>query len=302
MGPRIAPRRSPVCDARWPTRWSSSTAAPPTRASCARCCSVPSSRPARSTPAGWTACTLRGEIVPDRHADIALLQAAIELGEADTAAERARFFALARRGRPQAAAAVAHTVVLRRRGHSYRLTVAQVGPGRHRVSLDGAAVEVEARRLGAHERRIELDGRAYRTLTSLQGADMLVEVDGVPHRISRDEGGVVRNLAPAVVVSIPVEPGDEVEQGDVVAVVESMKMESSLTAPFRARVREVMVGANVSVAAQEPLLRLERLGDARRAATPAASACRCARRRGRHGCRRPAPPRVAAARLRRRGR
>ncbi len=203
---------------------------------------------------------LRGEIVPDRYADVALVQAAIELAEAETATERARFYAFARRGRPQAAAAAAHTDVLRRQGHSYRIAVAQVGPGRHRVSLDGASVEAVVHRLGAHERRLQLGGRAYRTLTSLQGADMLVEVDGVPHRISRDEGGIVRNLAPAVVVSIPVEPGDEIEPGDVVAVVESMKMESSLTAPFRARVREVMVGANVHVAAQQPLLRLERIG------------------------------------------
>ena len=89
-------------------------------------------------------------------------------------------------------------------------------------------------RLGAHERRLELRGRAHRTLISIQGADLLVEVDGVPHRISRDDGGLVRNLAPAVVVSIPVAPGDEVEAGDVVAVVEAMKMETSLIAPFRA--------------------------------------------------------------------
>ena len=84
----------------------------------------------------------------------------------------------------------------------------------------------------------------------------------MPHRISHDDGGLVRNLAPALVVSIPVAPGDEVEHGDVVAVVESMKMESSLTAPFRGRVREVLAGANVQVPAQAPLVRLEPLGDA----------------------------------------
>ena len=41
-------------------------------------------------------------IVPMRHADVALLQAAIVLAEEATAAERARFYAFARRGRPQA--------------------------------------------------------------------------------------------------------------------------------------------------------------------------------------------------------
>jgi biotin carboxyl carrier protein len=127
--------------------------------------------------------------------------------------------------------------------------------------MDGATVEVAVDRVGAHERRLELRGETHRTLTSLQGADLLVEVDGVPHRISRDDGGLVRNLAPAIVVSIPVAPGDEVEAGDVVAVVESMKMETSLTAPFRGRVRQVLASPNVHVAAQAPLLRLEPLGD-----------------------------------------
>jgi acetyl/propionyl-CoA carboxylase alpha subunit/acetyl-CoA carboxylase carboxyltransferase component len=200
---------------------------------------------------------LSGEIASVEHADVALLQAAIELSEAETAADLSRFYAFARRGRPQAAAPLARTVELRHRGQTYRLAVAEVGPHRHRVTVDGVSVEVVSRRLGAYERRLEVHGRVHRTLASLQGADLLIEVDGVPHRIARDDGGMVRNLAPAVVVSIPVGVGDEVAAGDVVAVVESMKMESSLTAPFPGRVRRVLVGPNVHVAAQEPLLQLE---------------------------------------------
>jgi acetyl/propionyl-CoA carboxylase alpha subunit/acetyl-CoA carboxylase carboxyltransferase component len=204
--------------------------------------------------------SLRGEIVPERHADVALLQAAIELSEAETATDRARFYAFARRGRPQAAAGLSRTIELRHRGQTYRFAVAQVGPRRHRVSVDGASVEVELQRLGPHQRRVEVGGRMHGTLTSVQGADLLVEVDGVPHRVSRDDGGLVRNPAPAVVVSIPVGPGDEVQAGDVVAVVESMKMETSLTAPFRGRVRRVLVGPNVHVTAQTPLLQIEQIG------------------------------------------
>src|SRR6201999_3727752 len=67
----------------------------------------------------------------------------------------------------------------------------------------------------------------------------------------------VRSHAPAVVVAIPVSEGDEVAEGDVVAVVESMKMETSLTAPFAGRVRRVLTGTNVQVPAHTPLLQLE---------------------------------------------
>ena len=60
-----------------------------------------------------------------------------------------------------------------------------------------------------------------------------------------------------MVVAIPVSEGDEVAEGDVVAVVESMKMETSLTAPFAGRVRRVLTGTNVQVPAHTPLLQLE---------------------------------------------
>ena len=94
-------------------------------------------------------------------------------------------------------------------------------------------------------------------MISRQGADLLVEVHGVPHRITRDDGGFVRSHGPSVVVAIPVSEGDEVAEGDVVAVVESMKMETSLTAPFAGRVRRVLTGTNVQVPAHTPLLQLE---------------------------------------------
>src|SRR6185437_5372424 len=100
---------------------------------------------------------------------------------------------------------------------------------------------------------------AYRTLTALQDADLLVEVDGVPHRISRDEGGLIRCPSPGVVVAIPVSAGDEVHFGDEVAVTESMKMESSLTAPVHGRVREVLVSTNTHVPSGRPLLQIEPL-------------------------------------------
>ena len=211
---------------------------------------------------------LSGEAVPLRHGDIALLQAAIALADQDTAADRAHFYAFARRGRPEAATGLSRTYDLNHRGHSYRMAVSQIGPDHYRVNVDARVLELSTHRLGPHERRLSLRGRTHRTLTSWQGEDLLIEVDGVPHRISRGDAGTVRNLSPAVVVSIPVAVGDIVEAGDVVAVVEAMKMESSLTAPFHGRVREVLVGENVHVAAQAPLLALEPM-DAAASATAA---------------------------------
>ncbi|MGO9496473.1 MAG: carboxyl transferase domain-containing protein [Solirubrobacteraceae bacterium] len=207
---------------------------------------------------GWLdRLSVNGGTLHARHGDLALLQAAIELSDQDAADDRARFYAFARRGRPQAAGALSRTYELSHRGESYRLAVSQIAPDRYRVTVDRQSIELVIRRLGPHECRLELLGRTHRTLTSSQGDDLLIEVDGVPHRISRDDGGLIRSPNPALVVSIPVSPGDIVEAGDVVAVAEAMKMESSLTAPFRGRVKRVLVGENVHVAAQAPLVVLE---------------------------------------------
>ena len=59
--------------------------------------------------------------------------------------------------------------------------------------------------------------------------DHLVEVDGVTHRVSRDEGGVLRSPAPALVVATPAAVGDVVPAGAPLVVLESMKMETVLT-------------------------------------------------------------------------
>ena len=100
-------------------------------------------------------------------------------------------------------------------------------PARYRVELDGRSVDVDVERSGRFELRLTADGQAFDVLSVAQGPDYLVEVDGAVHRISGGEAGLVRAPAPAMVVAISVAAGDEVSEGDVVAVVESMKLETS---------------------------------------------------------------------------
>ena len=111
---------------------------------------------------------------------------------------------------------------MRAAGESYRLRVAQTRGNRYRVALGEDAVGVEAERTGRFERKLSVGGRSFTVLSVPQGSDYLIEVDGAVHRISGGEAGLVRAPAPAMVVAIPVAAGDEVEAGDVVAVVESM--------------------------------------------------------------------------------
>ncbi|MGK5739876.1 biotin carboxylase N-terminal domain-containing protein [Micromonospora sp. URMC 103] len=203
-----------------------------------------------------------GRLVSTRHSGVALAAAAIEAYEDEALVERQRLLSTAHGGRPQVQHESGRPIDLKLRGASYRVTVAQTGPHRFRVGVGTAAsVDVEIERFDEHTGRILVNGRRFRLVTDTHGPIHLVEVDGVTHRVSRDEGGVLRSPAPALVVATPLEVGDEVEAGAPVLVLESMKMETVLRAPFTAKVRECLVAVGSQVETGAPLLRLEPVGD-----------------------------------------
>ena len=193
-----------------------------------------------------------------RHADVALLSVAIDVYDAEEALERQGFLGSARGGRPRASHAVGRKVELSYRAHTYRMEVAQVGPRRYRLEVDGGLIDVDVDRLSAFESRLGLGGAPFHLVSVAGPADHLVEVDGVSHRIAREDTGVVRAPAPAVLVAVQVKAGDDVEAGAALAVLESMKMETIVRAPRSGRVREVFAAVNSQVDAGAPLLRLDR--------------------------------------------
>jgi acetyl/propionyl-CoA carboxylase alpha subunit/acetyl-CoA carboxylase carboxyltransferase component len=198
---------------------------------------------------------------------VALVQVAVDVADAEEAGERAAFLASARGGRPRAPHEVGRPIELGLRGQVYRLGVARVGRDRYRVELDGRYADVEVDRLGPLESRLTVGRRRWSVVAVESTGSHLVEVDGVTHRVTRDAGGVVRAPAPAVVVALKVAPGDRVTAGQTVVVVESMKMETAVHAPFAGRVRDVLVRANAQVDAGAGLLSIERAGgDAAQAA------------------------------------
>ncbi|MEV4374644.1 carboxyl transferase domain-containing protein [Nonomuraea sp. NPDC049637] len=216
-----------------------------------------------------------GRLVSHRHSAVALAAAAIEAYQDEEEVSRNRLLATAHGGRPQVQHETGRPLTLKLRGAGYRLTVARAGQRRFRVGIsDGDRshpLDVEIDRFDEHSGRITVNGRRFRLMSATHGPIHLVEVDGVTHRISRDEGGVVRSPAPALVVATPLSAGDEVEAGAPILVLESMKMETVLRAPFRARVRECGVSVGSQVEAGAPLMRLEPLAGAEAAQAAAAT-------------------------------
>ena len=191
------------------------------------------------------------------YADVALVQAAIEAYDAALRVEQNHFRSSAARGRPQVRSEAGQTIVLRHGGHSYSLQVSRLGPRQYRVESDGARADVHVDRLGPFEYWLSGAGRRFHLISVVQGHGYRIEVDGVAHGVDRDDGGVVHAPAPAVVVAITVKPGDTVAVGDRLAVLEAMKMEMQVVAPFAGKVRQILTIPNVQVAIGAPLVQLE---------------------------------------------
>ncbi len=207
-----------------------------------------------------------GRLQATSHTGAALVAAGIEAYDAAEAVERSRFFDAARGGRPQAQHSVGRPMELKLRAATYKLTVLRVGQDCYRVEVasgdESVTVDARLQRLDDYNARLTVGERTYRVVLGDCGPVQLIEVDGVAHRVSRDEGGVLRSPAPALVVATPVAVGDEVAAGGRVLVLESMKMETVVPAPFAARVKELLVGPGSQVETGAPLARLEPLSDA----------------------------------------
>ena len=211
---------------------------------------------------GWIDRTrAKGGLVADDNSGVALVLAAIEAYDEKTSRDTERLLETAHGGRPQAQHKSGVQVDLKLRGSVHSIVAYGIGPDKYRVVVDGRVAETTVQRLDDVHGRMVVNGQEYRTVSATHGPMHLIEVNDVMHRISRDEGGVLRSPAPALVVSTPVAVGDEVEAGATVIVLESMKMETVIPAPFAGRVRELRVMTGSQVETLAPLVRLEPVSD-----------------------------------------
>ena len=106
-----------------------------------------------------------------------------------------------------------------------------------------------------------VDGTAWYALAVQQRLELIVGGDRVVLTFSGDSdsvGAEVRNAAiapmPGIVVVVTVVVGDRVAKGAVVAVVEAMKMENQVLAPFSGVVSEVRCRTQEAVMANQVLV------------------------------------------------
>ena len=120
--------------------------------------------------------------------------------------------------------------------------------------LDGREIAVRAAPDGAGW-RLAWRGAAMRALPMAPRAAALARL--MPKKAPPDTSSVLLSPMPGLLVSLAVAVGDEVEPGQLLAVVEAMKMENALTAERAGRVKALPASPGDSLAADQPIILFE---------------------------------------------
>ena len=110
--------------------------------------------------------------------------------------------------------------------------------------------------------KIKVNGKSYRVeLVSIE------QVDTVPleEKKKQESKKIINNSGVKEVVSpiqgqvtnVKVKVGDKVQKGDVLLIVEAMKLENEVVSPFEGQVAEILVTKGQNVKAKEPIVIIE---------------------------------------------
>lgn len=128
------------------------------------------------------------------------------------------------------------------------MIVTPLGDGRYRVS-DGERERMAWAAGPSSARWVFFDGRVY--LVSITDSR-----ERGASRVAHDDMALAAPM-PATVASVKVAPGQTVARGDVLIMLEAMKMELPITAPRDGRVRSVACKSGELVQPGVPLVDLE---------------------------------------------
>ena len=110
--------------------------------------------------------------------------------------------------------------------------------------------------------KIKVNGKSYRV-----ELEEIEQVDSAPLEEKRrqetkkivDNSGAKEVVSPiqGQVTNIKVKPGDKVQKGDVLLIVEAMKLENEVVSPFEGQVVEVLVTKGQNVKAKDVIVTIE---------------------------------------------
>jgi len=141
--------------------------------------------------------------------------------------------------------------------------------GRWRCVIDGREIESDAAEINPGVFSILIGGEAFEARVEPSAGKLRVHVDGKeyvaavhdPRQWRRGDGVAAESQGrqqviapmPGKVVRVLVKPGEEVEAGQGIVVVEAMKMQNAVRSPKTGRVERVLVAEGQAVNAGEAL-------------------------------------------------
>ncbi len=148
------------------------------------------------------------------------------------------------------------------------------------VSINGRTCQVDLREVnGGQAFTLLVNGRSFEAFLLEENGTMQVFIEGVRYSaevldehemLLRQVSAVGKGLSdlfeltapmPGMVVKVPVSVGDEVQAGDVLIILESMKMQNELKAPQSGVVIEVNVTEGGNIEKRDVMIVLGPVGD-----------------------------------------
>ena len=110
--------------------------------------------------------------------------------------------------------------------------------------------------------KIKVNGKSYRVeLEEIEQVDTapLEEKKRQENKRIVDNSGAKEVVSPiqGQVTNIKVKPGDKVQKGDVLLIVEAMKLENEVVSPFEGQVAEILVTKGQNVKAKDVIVTIE---------------------------------------------
>lgn len=155
-----------------------------------------------------------------------------------------------------------YEVRLRKNGDNYLIAIMKEG------DVEEREVKVTAKVLGSGQFQFALENIIYKCSVAKDGSVRFIHLDGEDYELTRIIGtdqefeeaieeGSLTSPMPGRIVKILVEIGDFVDKGQDLIVIEAMKMENRILAPYTGIVKEIFFVEGDQIEANVALVELE---------------------------------------------
>ncbi len=157
----------------------------------------------------------------------------------------------------------------------YKIEVKEIGENKYEVRINDAPYTLDAQSVDPSIYSIIMDGKSYEIDIDYKDSIYQVHYDGklfkielmdeLKKRMLEKRGGAgglegaytVKSEMPGKVVEVKVKEGDEIKKGDVLLILESMKMQNEIKSPKDGKVTEVFIKGGDTIEAEANLITIE---------------------------------------------